>query len=132
MPEILAESFSHLLVHEFEDVFVIDRATGARSAAGDHYGDPSIGIIAPDESWVATGGEGVIVWRSGRIDEYLRRDHIPADTELRPGEFFAVTELKLDGPSRLRIQVDPMSRLAAEWLLDIETGALRRLHDFAV
>lgn len=129
MEQILAESTSLLLVHEFEAVFVIDRASGARTPAGDHYGDPSIGIIGPDESWAATGGEGVIVWRSGRIDEYLRRGHIPADIELLPGQFFAVTGMSLENANTLRIEIDPLSSFGAEWLLEIETGKLQKLRD---
>src|SRR5688572_15247653 len=101
MEEILAESKHLLLVHEFESVFLIDRVTTAKSDAGDHYGDPTVGIIGPDESWAASGGEGVIVWRRTGTQEHLRRGHIPADTDLQMGEFFAVTHLSFLAPNLL-------------------------------
>jgi hypothetical protein len=132
MEEILAESEHLILVHEFESAFVIDRRTSVRSDAGDHYGDPEVGIIGPDESWAATGGEGVIVWRRTGLSEYLRRGHIPESTELQLGEYFAVTSLRLVAPDLLSIQIDPLSRLASEWILEVGTGELRKVPDSAV
>jgi hypothetical protein len=126
MERILATSAKLLLVHEFEAVFVIDRQTSKKFDAGDHYGDPTVGIIGPDESWAASGGEGVVVWRRGGISEYLRRGHFPEGAELPPGEYFAVSELSLVAPQLLHIRVDPSSRLASEWLLELGSGKLRR------
>ena len=125
MEVTLAESRNLRLVGEFENVFVVERATLRRHDAGEHYGDAAVGIIGPDESWAATGGEGVIVWRRTGTFEYLRRGRIPAHVELQPGEFYAVTNMYLIASAVIGIQIDPESRLSSEWVLDIETGDLR-------
>ena len=59
---LLAASRRYVLEHAYETVFVLCRATGQRTAVAYHYGDPVCGIIAPDESWFATAGEGVAVF----------------------------------------------------------------------
>jgi hypothetical protein len=56
---ILAESKHFVVGHLFEQAFVIRKSDGTEHPAGDHYGDPSVALIAPDESWFLVGGEGL-------------------------------------------------------------------------
>ena len=69
----LAESANYAIVHEFEDVFILEKSTGRTIGLGSHYGDPQVGLIAPDESWFAAGGEGITFYdRVHGFHEFLR------------------------------------------------------------
>ena len=59
MRRTLAESPHFVVTHEFELAYATEKATGREIFLGDHYGDPTCAVIAPDESWFAVGGEGV-------------------------------------------------------------------------
>jgi hypothetical protein len=120
MQQVLAESHNYLLVHEYEQVFVCARSTGERTEAGSHYGDPQCGVIAPDESWFATGGEGIVIFSfNGGLHEYLRRS---AST-------FFVSAMRFEAPNGLRVLIDPWSNEASVWFLAPASGQLTKLRD---
>jgi len=113
----LAESPRFILAGEHEEAVVIERATGRRTVAGDHYGDPQCGVIAPDESWFVTGGEGLVVFTfDAGVQIY------------RPGPF-DVHAMRLETPDSVRVLVDPWSAQNAVWIFWPRTGELRKLHD---
>jgi hypothetical protein len=126
MERVLAESPRILLVHEFEQVFVVDREAGFRHQAGDHYGDPAFGVIAPDESWAATGGEGVVVWQSdGRISEFLRDN-------VSHGQYHAVTAMRVEDVDTLLVETeDPVSGGNVSWRIKPRVGEVETCGTFA-
>jgi hypothetical protein len=69
----LAESEHYAIDHEFEVVFVVEKATGRKFSLDAHYGDPHVALIAPDESWFAAAGEGVTFYDHVRgLSKFLR------------------------------------------------------------
>lgn len=120
IPRILDESPNYVLAHEFEQVFIFDRYTGKEIPAGDHYGNPECGVIAPDESWFATAGEGIVVYSfKDGLREYFRP----------PKKTIFITAMRFEAPDRLRFLIDPWSDEASVWWLFPTTGKLEKLHD---
>ena len=116
----MAESSNFILAHEYESVFVINRATGEQTHAGDHYGDPQCGVIFPDESWFATGGDGVAIFNFQKgMQNYLRNG--------QPHYF--ISAMRYEPPNSIRILVDPWSDIPSVWILTPTTGDLIKLHD---
>jgi hypothetical protein len=75
----LAESTNYLLCHSYEYAYVIDKRDGVKRDAGDHYGDPKVGLISPDETWFCTGGEGVQCFRlDGTLRSFFRERDGPS------------------------------------------------------
>jgi hypothetical protein len=115
---MLAASNDHVLEYEYETVFAYWRVNGQLKIVGDHLGDPACGVIAPDGSWFAVGGEGVSVFtRSGEANTFLRHP------------LFHVSAMKLDGNDSVRILVDPSSDNASVWRLAPATRDLVKLRD---
>src|SRR5581483_9226391 len=74
----LAESAHYLLGHERETVLLIEKASGSRTAVGNHFGDPQAGVVTPDEAWFVSGGEGVLCHRlNGELLTFFRAGHPP-------------------------------------------------------
>jgi hypothetical protein len=139
---ILSETPRFAIISEYESTFVIDRTTGSRYDLGDHYGDATCALIAPDESWFIAGGEGVTLTRMGEdYREFLRTPEISDEVviryeseEKRNVEFTGVQRsadpppcvemLRLTGSGMVEIiSADPRRR----WLLDPSTVSIRRL-----
>ena len=139
---ILSETPRFAIVAEYESTFVLDRTTGARYDLGDHYGDATCALIAPDESWFIAGGEGVTLVRMGEdYREFLRTPEISDElviryeterkrmveltgvqrsTDLPP----CIEVLRLNGSGLVEIiSADPRRR----WLLDPSTASIRRV-----
>ena len=103
-------------------MIIIDRATGQETSAGDHYGNPTCGVIAPDESWFVTGGDGLVVFTfDGGEKTYLRH--------LTPPDFYSVMAMRLETPTSVRFLADPWSERASVWTFAPLTGELHKLHD---
>jgi hypothetical protein len=115
---VLDESKNFVLTHENETVFIYCRVTGKSTVVGDHHGDPTCGVIAPDESWFATGGEGVSVFVPCRGANTYLRDPV-----------FHVSAMRLEGSDNVRFLVDPWSANASVWGLNPSTGDLSKLRD---
>jgi hypothetical protein len=115
---VLAESENYVLTHEYETVFAHCRVTGKSTVVGYHHADPTCGVIAPDESWFAAGGEGISVFlHSGGVTTYLQ------------DPVFHVSAMRLEGSDNLRFLIDPWSENASVWLLNPSTGDLSKLRD---
>lgn len=141
----LAESENYILSHEFENCELVHKHSKNVVHVGDHFGDPTCGLIAPDETWCITGGEGLIVWLpQGKSWTGLRS----RDTGSETGELQitnpqdaawlatfgveshrSVHDMKLESATSVRILLDPWSDYASVWLLDIVSKALTKLKD---
>jgi hypothetical protein len=126
---VLAESEHFVLVHEYESAAIVERSTREQRDAGDHYGDPTCGLIAPDESWFATGGEGIVVVTTSGLREYLRRGHFPESVNVRAPEYFSISSMRAVDSETIRILVSPWSAFASVWILKPVTGELTKLRD---
>lgn len=139
----LAESENFVLTHDYECAELHHKASSTVIDVGHHYGDPTCGLIAPDESWCVTGGEGIVLhYRAGKTWFGFRR--APQDLcefSLQPTNqldldwmasksaegFLCVHDIRLDGPMSVRILLDPWSTYASTWQLDVEMRRLTRL-----
>ena len=74
---LLNERDGKRLVHEYETVF-LEGIGPSNLVVGDHYGDPTGGIIDRRGEWVASCGEGVQVYRIGHPFTQYSRD--PAES----------------------------------------------------
>ena len=99
-------------------MFLIDRRTKREHRIGDHYGDPAVAAISPDEQWFVTGGEGVIAFslQSGE-HEFFRR----------PALF--VHSLRFADARHVRVLIDPWSDEASVWTIDLDAMTTTKLHD---
>src|SRR5688572_17112030 len=57
--KILDDSDGLILYSQSEDTYILTGATFM--SVGDHYGNPTCGVIDRKERWCVTGGEGLIV-----------------------------------------------------------------------
>ena len=117
-----------MLAHSYESVFVIDKRDGSKRVAGDHYGDPSAGLITPDERWFVSVGEGVQCFSSnGRLLTFFRRGYPPLDSVASTVPAWFMSAVELDPEHRLRVLVDPASEEASTWTIDLEAETVVRL-----
>ncbi len=143
--KILAESESYILKRDYEHAKLQHKQSKEKIMVGDHYGDPCCGLIAPDESWCITGGDGLILWflegnmwtgfrtrESGAQRNQLQFKN-PEDMRwLRSSTEDIcrfVHDMKLVDSKSVRILLDPWSDYASTWLLDIETKTLAKVAD---
>jgi len=119
---LLAESTRYVLGHSHEQVYVIEKPSGAPQRAGDHYGDPACGLIGPGDTWFLAGGEGLTLFtfRDGVVE--LLRGSSEADT-------YFVKQMRLEQEGTVRILVDPWSDKASVWRLFPDEARLEKLHD---
>ncbi len=141
----LAESKSYILTHDSEYARLQHKKTGEETAVGDHYGDPGCGVIAPDESWCITGGEGLVLWfQQGSMWTGFRTPDPGAKMsqlgftnpeDVRWLKSFTedachfVQDMKLAGPDNVRILLSPWSGYASTWLLDVKVKILTKIAD---
>jgi hypothetical protein len=118
----LAESSQYVLGHSYEHVCVIERRSGAPHLAGDHYGDPTCGLIGLDETWFVAGGEGLTLFtfRDG-IVEFLRGPN--------EDDAYFVKGMRLEAEGTVRVLVDPWSDKASVWRLFPDEARVEKLRD---
>lgn len=123
----LAESQNFVLAHSYESVVVVDRRNGSVRQAGDHYGDPTDGLITPDEYWFVSVGEGVQCFAAdGRLLTFFRRGHPP----LGPGSdlpAWFVSSVDLTAAHTLRVTIDQNSDDTSEWAIDLDAEVIYKL-----
>ena len=126
---ILATSESFVLGHLCESVEVINMNDNSIVDAGDHYGEPMVGLITPDERWFITGGEGLQCYsaETGLI-RYFHRGCPPLAADC-PEWFWFVHGARLESPHVVRILINPWCEFASVWQLDLDTGLLTRLRE---
>lgn len=142
---ILAESENYVLSHAFENCELRHKQLNKISYVGDHYGDPTCGLIAPDETWCLTGGLGLILWFQR---EELWTGFRPLEVDknrlalqiAKPEDAFwlaSVTEvdvrfvhdMRIENSTSVRVLLDPWSDYASTWLLNINSKNLTKLKD---
>jgi hypothetical protein len=101
MRRTLAESSNFVVTHEFELAFATEKGTGREIPLGSHYGDPTCAVIAPDESWLAVGGEGVTGFHR-RLGEFtcFRDDSAVHDVRIRYDDPSSGEQRTVDGVQR--------------------------------
>lgn len=134
-----------MLVFEWEYAKLLHKQSKKETLVGDHYGDPNCGLIAPDENWCVTGGEGLILWFRGEA-QWIGFRAVDAGDNTNQLQFanaqdriwldsFAenrcqfVHDVKLEEAGSVRILLDPWSAYASTWRLDVTTKMLTKLAD---
>ena len=117
---VLAESDRYVLLGEFEASWRVDKRTAERCPLGEHYGDPSGGVITPDGSWGLVVGEGVVYfdargarrefWRSGDRTRFVHA-------------------VRLEGVDKAWLLVEPWSPASSVWEFDATEVKLRKVRD---
>ncbi len=140
---VLAESENYILSHEFEYCELRHKQSNKLSFVGDHYGDPTCGLIAPDETWCITGGFGLVLWfkreefwtgfrqlgvnRNGYALQIAQPEDDSWLTSVTDEDAWFVRDMRLENPTSVRILLDPWSDYASTWLLDITSKNLAKL-----
>ena len=117
--KVLVESKNYILAYEFEEAFLIKKSSNEKIPMGNHYGDPSCGLICNEESLFIVGGEGLTVLdKDGKSFLFLRE---PA---------LNIHSIKIDKDGNVKVLIDPWSDESAIWLLDVQTLSLEKVRDF--
>lgn len=123
----LAESSRFILGHSYETVIVVNKIDGSEFSAGEHYGDPKVGLITPDESWFVTAGEGLQCFSIQRsLVTFFRRGRVPLGPEATEPAWF-VHSARLESQHLVRVLIDPWSAFSSVWQVDLDTLSLSRL-----
>lgn len=142
---ILAQSENYVLRNLHEACELLHKKSNNLTDVGDHYGDPVCGLIAPDETWCITGGEGVILWTrpgkswtgfrppgTGRETGKLQFAN-PEDADwlssVTEESYQSVHDVKIESSTSLRILLDPWSDFASTWRLNVMSQSLTKLKD---
>ena len=116
---VLAESAHFLLSHAAESVYVVDKRDGSTRTAGEHLGDPGVGLITADEQWFCSGGEGVqCLSRSGVMLSFFR-GRSSATLSAQSAVWF-VHDLTESAPGQLRVVFDHHEH--GIWMIDLATA----------
>lgn len=136
LPELrpLAESANYRLEHAWETAYLARRDGTAAWEVGWHYGDPTCGLIDPAERWCLTGGQGLIwVALAGEQRAFFRQGdpwvQLAIGAVVGETDYCAVHALRLEGPTEVRVLLDPWAGYASTWLLDVARLTLRKLRD---
>lgn len=116
--EVLCENDSLRLLHQYETVFLVDRATGRILFESSGYGDPECGLLAEGGSWALIGADRLTLWRPARVQAF-------EDDELS-----WIHGLRFRDATTVEILTDPWSEHAAIWELDVETFVCRKVRPF--
>ena len=123
----LDESENFILGHEYEDVFLLDKQKNKKLFLGSHYGDPTCGLIDPDEKWFISAGEGVLYFDfAAGSREFLRGGFINNSSEHQSAFVHALRSIDKNA---VEILLDPWSDYASVWVLDIEKLKISKLKD---
>jgi len=116
---VLAESAHFRLEHAFESVYVVDKRDGTTRPAGDHCGDPSVGLITADEQWFCSGGEGVQCLSQSGVFLSLFRGRGSVDPSAQQVTWF-VHAMSETAPLHLRVVFDDAEH--GIWTIDLATA----------
>lgn len=108
------------LEHEYESTFLVEKKSGKVLCEDEFYGDPTCGLISPDNDWAIMAGEHLCIWKK-------QGDEI---TSIGTEIIQEIHGLKLVDKDQVEILTDPWSEKSAIWRLDIRNNALVWLRDF--
>ena len=88
--DILAESDSFVIAHEYETAYALRRDGGARIELGNHYGDPTGAMVSPDATLLRTvcapgpypGSEACWAARHGRVCRFASAAYFVVGSDL--------------------------------------------------
>lgn len=113
---IIAETDKLQLVHQHEKGFLLNKVNKLAYALGWFYGDPTYGIIDPQNQWAIIAGTDLFVlWSNG---------------EVIPLSFNNIHQMKLDNPAKVLILTDPWTEDSAIWSFDVQTRLFEKMKDF--
>lgn len=124
---VLAESEAYRIERVYELAYLVDKKHRLRLAIGDFYGDPDCALIAPDETWFAVGGDGLVYYDFERgIRSFFRVGHAP---EPRKSDPTFLHDMRLNDETSIRILLDPWADYASVWRLHVPELSLTKLMD---
>lgn len=124
---IFEESGSYILGHEFETAIIKKKNSDKKTIIEDHFGDPTCGIIGPNEKWFAVGGEGVTYYDFQNGCKMFFRNNCPPYE--RSCETWHVHDMRMDEKENIRILLDPWSDYASIWVLNLIDFKLVKIQD---
>ena len=71
----LDEPSHYILGHSSETVLLVRKVDGETWVLGEHYGDPTCGLIGPEQTWFLSGGEGLLFFDFARGSTAFMRDN---------------------------------------------------------
>ncbi len=95
MAKTIDESSHYRLICEYETTFLINKINGEKRMLSQHYGDPTSGVISPNQNWVVCGEQGIKLLC---IETAVSREYI-AGTNIH--------DMRLESSTSIRILVDP-------------------------
>jgi len=117
---ILYETEILRLQNEYELTCLIDKKSEKVLCEDDFYGDPTCGLISPNNDWAIMAGEHLTIWkRQGSSSTKISTDLIQW-----------VHDLRLINPDFVDILIDPWSKKSAVWRVNMQTLELIKQRDF--
>jgi hypothetical protein len=117
--DVLAESTHFVLAHASESVYVVDKRDGSVLRAGEHRGDPGVGVITADEQWFCSGGEGVQCLSRAGVRLSFFRERAARETTGHFATWF-VHAMAESAPLHLRVVFDDAAH--GVWTIDLATA----------
>lgn len=115
---ILYETDDLILENVYESTWLKEKSTDKILFEDEFDSDPECGLIDADNSWAIVAGEHVTIWT-------------PQNTKkITDGSLKWVHSLRLKNPSTVEILIDPWSKNASVWEIDIHTFELHKVRDF--
>jgi hypothetical protein len=116
---VLAETSELLLGYTFEDAVLMRKRNGEYLLEDDFYGDPTGGLIGPNNAWAVVVGEHLTVWH-----------HTAGVTRIGDERLQWIKALRLVGQTRVELLVDPWGPRAAIWCLRPSDCTYVKVRDF--
>ncbi|RFP63633.1 hypothetical protein D0N36_18270 [Hymenobacter lapidiphilus] len=116
---VVAETNELLLGHTFEDAVLVRKRNGEYLLEDDFYGDPSGGLIGPDNEWAVVVGEHLTVWHHNTGVSRIEDEHLRG-----------IQALRLVGQTHVEFLVDPWGLRAAIWCLRPSDRTYVKVRDF--
>jgi hypothetical protein len=116
---ILFETSKLKIEHEYEFAYLVTKLTGKRLLTDDFYGDPSCGLISPNNDWAIIAGDHLAIWRKGEKAEIIDKPKLKW-----------INDVRYKSDNTIEILIDPWSEYSAIWQLEIDTLNFTKIRDF--
>lgn len=118
MKNILAESSQLVLVHEYENAYLIEKSTQKVLLYDDFYGNPEVGLIDKNNNWAIVAGEHLTIWTKEKIIIYNNN------------VIQWIDKIRLKNNETIEILTDPWSDKSTIWELNLTSFNLTKIKDF--
>lgn len=118
---ILFETETLRLTHEYESVFLIEKTTGKILFEDNFYGDPNCGLVDKEGKWAIIAGEHLTIWTPKRI------------SRLDNSEIHWIHSVRIKNSEIVEILTDPWKKNSAIWEIhpiNFETKKIRDFNDY--